>query len=121
MMMLAACVGQPFRPSHDADPLKSTPISCSQCLPCRTPPCYKNDGVHDYSTNGPVGGTTGVSPCWFQRAFSAKDSHQTPVKTGVIDQPCGCDNDSTATQSGKASRETFFHGRGHQWKCLHGW
>ena len=43
-------------------------VSCGLCLPCATPPCYKQDDVHTYTSNSPGDQYASNSPCWYQRA-----------------------------------------------------
>ena len=71
-------------------------IACSLCLPCTTPPCYKQDGDFTYSSNSPgnwYGG--GASACWYQRAISPKQQtvNGKAVAGGFRGEECYCSGD----------------------------
>ena len=65
-------------------------VACSQCLPCVTPPCYKNSEIDDvYLTSNSPGNAFGGSSasCWMQRA-----SHASASPSG---ERCSCAEDYT--------------------------
>lgn len=74
-------------------------VDCSHCLPCSTPPCYKNSQADDafYTSNSPGSAYGGSSAaCWAQRASHASLSHPLPM---FDDTPpgerCSCAEDFT--------------------------
>ena len=79
-------------------PLLASPlgVACGLCLPCTTPPCYKQDSDYTYSSNGPGNWYGSVSPCWYQRAESP---HLLPANVGGRQgEECPCPADWTETQ-----------------------
>ena len=48
-----------------------TTIPCKLCLPCITPPCYKQDDVHTYASNSPGDAYSSASPVALARAHAA--------------------------------------------------
>lgn len=68
-------------------------VACDQCLPCLTPPCYKDDGVHAYSKNTPGSTYTSSSPCWQQRLQNAALQNTYPPKSGSYAERCTCGSD----------------------------
>ena len=65
-------------------------VDCSLCLPCVTPPCYKNSPSDDVflSSNSPGSAYGGSSAtCWSQRA-----AHASAAPSG---ERCGCPEDYT--------------------------
>ena len=71
-------------------------VSCGLCLPCATPPCYKQDDVHTYTSNSPGDQYSSASPCWYQRASQPS---QIPTAGGAPHEECHCGADWTETQT----------------------
>ena len=71
-------------------------VSCGLCLPCATPPCYKQDDVHTYTSNSPGDAYSSASPCWYQRASQPS---QIPTAGGAPHEECHCGADWTETQT----------------------
>ena len=67
-------------------------IGCDQCGPCRTPPCYKDDGVFDYSSNQPGGSYHSPAVCWKQRSQWPEKAYS-PAKQPREGHVCSCPQD----------------------------
>ena len=74
-----------------------TTIPCKLCLPCITPPCYKQEPGVSYTTNAPgdsYGGDS--SSCWRQRLLTP---HKVPGAGGATGELCGCPADWSEYES----------------------
>ena len=72
-------------------------IPCKLCLPCITPPCYKQEPGVSYTTNAPgdsYGGDS--SSCWRQRLLTP---HKVPGAGGATGELCGCPADWSEYES----------------------
>ena len=72
-------------------------IPCRLCLPCITPPCYRQEPGVSYTTNAPgdsYGGDS--SSCWRQRLLTP---HKVPGAGGVTGELCGCPADWSEYES----------------------
>jgi hypothetical protein len=72
-------------------------IPCKLCLPCITPPCYKQEPGVSYTTNAPgdsYGGDS--SSCWRQRLLTP---HKVPGAGGTTGELCGCPADWSEYES----------------------
>lgn len=70
-------------------------VDCGQCMPCTTPPCYKDDDADmglQYTSNLPLGSARSPSPCWSQRNTAARRQNN-PSKEGWANEKCVCPDD----------------------------
>ena len=105
-------------------------IGCSLCMPCTTPPCYKQDGDYTYTSNGPGNWYSSVSPCWFQKALNANKQtiNGVAIAGGRPGEECYCSGDKykggpTADWTETNIRPTFVDSLNRQqygeWKYRH--
>tara|TARA_B110001452_G_scaffold260658_1_gene258444 strand:- start:2163 stop:2864 length:702 start_codon:yes stop_codon:yes gene_type:complete len=76
-------------------------VACDQCMPCTTPPCYKDDDADmglQYTSNLPLGSARSPSPCWSQRNTAARRQNN-PSKDGWANEKCVCDDDYVEYQT----------------------
>ena len=90
-----------WRPTASSGPMLILALPatspCKLCLPCITPPCYKQEPGVSYTTNAPgdsYGGDS--SSCWRQRLLTP---HKVPGAGGVTGELCGCPADWSEYES----------------------